>query len=144
MSPRSFAEATAPGSTFGSGGIGPVIGDTLMMVTMMRLTSVLLLLCLSGCAPAASDRGPVEIRYWTGWTGHELDAQKRLVEEFNRTHTDVRVRILSVAGSYQKVRIAFAGAATPDVVSAVWADELAGYAMRGVLSPLDDRLRESG
>ena len=101
-------------------------------------------LAVSGCASRSEGAGPVEIRYWTGWTGHELAAQKRLVEEFNQTHPRIRVRILSVGGSYQKVRIAFAGGATPDVCSAVWADELAGYALRGVLRPLDDSLARSG
>ncbi|HEU4752756.1 MAG TPA: extracellular solute-binding protein, partial [Armatimonadota bacterium] len=99
---------------------------------------------LAGCAGPAEGRGPVEVRYWTGWTGHELEAQRRLVEEFNRSHPGIRVRILSVAGSYNKLRIAFAGGATPDVASAVWADELAGYAMRGVLTPLDELMQRSG
>lgn len=99
---------------------------------------------LAGCASPAAGREPLEIRYWTGWTGAELQAQHRLVEEFNRTHPHLRVRLLSVAGSYNKVRIAFAGGATPEVCSAVWADELAGYAMRGVLRPLDDFMRRSG
>jgi multiple sugar transport system substrate-binding protein len=99
---------------------------------------------VSGCSRAGAERGPVEIRYWTGWSGHELDTQKRLVEEFNATHPGVRVRVLSVFNSYQKVHIAFAGDATPDVCSAVWADELAAYAMRGVLSPLDAQLAQSG
>src|SRR5688500_12277374 len=99
---------------------------------------------LAGCGAAGAHGGPLEIRYWTGWTGHELDVQKRLVEEFNRLHAGIRVRVLSVFGSYQKVRIAFAGGATPDVCSAVWADELAGYAMRGVLRPLDPLLQRSG
>jgi multiple sugar transport system substrate-binding protein len=73
-----------------------------------------------------------------------MAVQKRLVDEFNRTHPNVRVRILSVGGSYQKVRISFAGGATPDVCSAVWADELAGYALRGVLTPLDRYLAAAG
>ncbi len=106
--------------------------------------STLVGLLASGCGGKAAAGGPVEIRYWTGWTGHELDAQKELVEEFNRTHPNIRVRLLSVAGSYQKVRIAFAGGSTPDVSSAVWADELAGYAMRGVLRPLDETMARSG
>jgi len=97
---------------------------------------------LIGCARSQSDR--LEIRYWTGWTGPALAAQKRLVYRFNREHPRLHVRIVNVAGSYNKVRIAFAGGATPDVVSAVWADELAGYAMRGALTPLDDWLRRSG
>jgi multiple sugar transport system substrate-binding protein len=99
---------------------------------------------LSGCAGPAAGGGPVEIRYWTGWTGKELDAQKELAAEFERSHPNIRVRVLSVAGAYNKMRIAFAGAATPDVASCVWADELAGYAMRGVLTPLDDLMQRSG
>lgn len=101
-------------------------------------------LLLPGCGGDASAKGPVEIRYWTGWTGDELAVQQRLVDEFNRAHPGIRVLILSVAGSYQKVRIALAGGATPDVCSAIWADELAGYAMRGVLTPLDPLLARSG
>jgi multiple sugar transport system substrate-binding protein len=112
---------------------------------VLRLAAILILAGgATGCSLPARSGGPVEVRYWTGWTGKELDAQKRLVEEFNQTHPGLRVRVLSVAGSYQKVRIAFAGAATPDVCSAVWADELAGYAMRGVLTPLDPYLARSG
>lgn len=110
----------------------------------LLLTALLALLVLAGCSHAGAQNGPVEIRYWTGWTGHELEAQRRLVDEFNRTHPGIRIRILSVFGSYQKVRIAFAGGATPDVCSAVWSDELAGYAMRGVLTPLDEKLAASG
>jgi len=97
---------------------------------------------LTGCARPHGDR--LEVRYWTGWTGRALAAQQRLVARFNQEHPRLTVRVTSVAGSYQKVRIAFAGGATPDVVSAVWADELAGYAMRGALTPLDDWLRRSG
>jgi multiple sugar transport system substrate-binding protein len=97
---------------------------------------------LAGCTPPSDGR--LEVRYWTGWTGPALEAQKNLVAEFNREHPRLRVRIISVGGSYDKVRIAFAGGATPDVISAVWAEELAGYAMRGALTPLDDRLKRSG
>lgn len=109
-----------------------------------RLLALALLLPLAGCGVASSGPKPVEIRYWTGWTGHELESQKRLVAEFNRTHPGIFVRILSIAGSYNKVRISFAGGATPDVCSAVWADELAGYAMRGVLTPLDRFMAQTG
>ncbi|MFN3651216.1 MAG: ABC transporter substrate-binding protein [Armatimonadota bacterium] len=110
----------------------------------LRLGAAAAALPLAAGCDAPSADGVTEIRYWTGWTGHELDVQKRLVAEFNRTHPGIRVRILSVANAYQKVRIAFAGGATPDVCSAVWADELAAYAMRGVLLPLDEFLHESG
>jgi multiple sugar transport system substrate-binding protein len=103
-------------------------------------------LLLTGCRPIAQN-GPVEIVYWTGWSGHELDVLEKLVGEFNRTHPHIRVRMLTQfnsTGSYQKVRIAFAGGATPDIMSTVWDTELAAYALRGVLTPLDDYLASSG
>lgn len=100
---------------------------------------------LAGCARTTSPK-VTEIVYWTGWSGHEFEAQERLIAEFNRTHPHIRVRILSQFGTsgYQKVRIAFAGGATPDVMSTVWADELAAYALRGVLTPLNSYLKQSG
>jgi ABC-type glycerol-3-phosphate transport system substrate-binding protein len=94
--------------------------------------------------PERDSDGKVHLVYWTGWTGHELEVQRRLVDRFNATHPDIEVKILSVAGSYQKVRIAFAGGSTPDVCSAIWATELSAYAMRGVLTPLDTYMAESG
>jgi len=109
-------------------------------------TLVLAALLVSGCG-GPKRGGPVEIVYWTGWTGHELDFQKGMVNEFNASHPGIHVRILSVfssTGSNEKVRIAFAGGDVPDVCSAVWANELAGYAMRGALTPLDSYLKGSG
>ena len=102
------------------------------------------ILIASGCSSKTSDR--VEITYWTGWSGHEFGIQQGLVNEFNRTHPTIHVRLVSQFGNsgYQKVRIAFAGNATPDIMSTVWADELADYAERGVLTPLDDYLAKSG
>lgn len=97
-----------------------------------------------GCGQ--SKGGPVEIVYWTGWSSHEFDTQQRLVDEFNRTHSGIHVRLVSQFGNsgYQKVRIAFAGGATPDLMSTVWTDELASYAQRDVLTPLDGYLKASG
>ncbi len=105
---------------------------------------VLLLLLPAGCSSVRTG-GPVQIVYWTGWSGHELDVQQRLIDQFNQTHPGIHVRLLSQFGAngYQKVRIAFAGGVTPDVMSTVWANELASYAARGVLMPLDDDLRKS-
>ncbi|MCC6444503.1 MAG: ABC transporter substrate-binding protein [Armatimonadetes bacterium] len=114
----------------------------------MRLTmfiyGLLLCLLLCGCSRPERKDGVTDLVYWTGWTGHELEVQKKLVARFNRQHPKIRVKILSVGGSYQKVRIAIAGGSTPDVCSAIWADELAGYAMRGALTPLDDYIARSG
>src|SRR5258706_299682 len=116
-----------------------------MRITLLSL-ALALFPVLSGCKFTA-ESGPVEIVYWTGWSGHEYAIQKELIEEFNRTHPNVHVRMLtqfSSTGSYQKVRIAFAGGATPDVMSTIWDRDLAGYAMRGVLEPLDSHMARSG
>jgi multiple sugar transport system substrate-binding protein len=109
------------------------------------LAALCALVLVAGCA-SPRPSGRTEIVYWTGWSGAEFDVQKRLVDEFNRTHPNVRVRMLCQMGNsgYQKVRIAFAGGATPDVMSTVWAEEFASYAMRGVLTPLDGFMRRSG
>ncbi len=90
-------------------------------------------------------RVPTEIVYWTGWSGHELDVQRSLISQFNRLHPHIRVVMLSQFGNsgYEKVRIAFAGGSTPDIMSTVWADELAAYAMRDVLLPLDEYLKSA-
>src|SRR5687767_10828214 len=106
--------------------------------------SAALLEGLPGCRQ--SDDGG-EILYWTGWSGHEYDLQQELIAEFNRENPGLKVRLLTQFSStaiYQKVRVALAGGATPHVLSAVWPEELAGYAMRGVLTPLDDLLAGSG
>jgi ABC-type glycerol-3-phosphate transport system substrate-binding protein len=47
-----------------------------------------------GCSSARSS-GPIEVVYWTGWSGHEYEIQQNLIEEFNRTHPNVRVRMLT-------------------------------------------------
>lgn len=116
-----------------------------ILTRLRRWPLAALFILAGGCAKPAG-KGVTEIVYWTGWSGHEFEVQERLITEFNRTHPRIHVHMLSQFGNsgYQKVRIAFAGGATPDVMSTVWADELAGYAMRGVLTPLDDYLRKSG
>lgn len=113
--------------------------------SLLSLCLLLALPLLYGCPTRKAD-GPTEIVYWTGWSGAEFDVQQKLIDEFNRTHPHIHVRLLSQFGNsgYQKVRIAFAGGATPDVMSTVWAEELASYALRGVLTPLDPYLQQSG
>lgn len=100
---------------------------------------------IASCGGGKED-APVEIVYWTGWSGHELEVQQHLIKEFNDTHPKVHVRLVTQfdKSGYEKVRIAFAGNATPDVMSTVWAEELASYAIRGVLEPLDSYMAHSG
>src|SRR5260221_6747843 len=87
----------------------------------LRGLGIALLVLLPGCARLQAS-GVQEIVYWTGWSGHEYEIQQGLIEEFNRTHPGIHVRMLTQfnsTGSYHKVRIAFAGGATPDVMSTI-------------------------
>ncbi|HEY3414730.1 MAG TPA: extracellular solute-binding protein [Armatimonadota bacterium] len=110
---------------------------------LVAASLLLTALFASGCG-GPKRGGPVEVVYWTGWSGFELDLIQKMVDEFNAGNPGIHVRVLSVFGSYEKVRIAFAGGDVPDVCSAVWSDELAGYAMRGALTPLDEYFKASG
>jgi multiple sugar transport system substrate-binding protein len=107
----------------------------------------LLLGALPLAAGCRTDSAGDELIYWTGWSGHEYDLQRELIDEYNARNPPRPVRLLTQFASnavYQKVRVALAGGSTPDVLSAVWPDELAGYALRGVLTPLDEFLAGSG
>jgi multiple sugar transport system substrate-binding protein len=92
---------------------------------------------------ATKVRGKKQITYWTGWAGQELNVIQDLVDEYNESQDDVYVKTTSIAGSYQKMKISFAGGDTPDVCSTVWSQEIIDYAMRGGLEPLDDFLAAS-
>jgi len=108
--------------------------------------AAVLLPLISGCnvVPAAGDDDAQTISYWTGWTGTDLEVQERLIQKFEQTHPGKKVHLLSVAGAYQKVRIAFAGSDAPDVCSALWPEDLADFAAHGYLEALDDELSASG
>lgn len=114
------------------------IGDLFRLVG-----SLLVATALCGCLSTAQ-AGPTEITYWTGWSGHELEVQRELIAQFEREHPEYRVRIMSVAGSYEKVTIAFAAGNPPDLMSSVWLEDLPSYAMRGAILPLDKYLTGSG
>jgi hypothetical protein len=58
----------------------------------------------------------VEITYWTGWSGHELAVQKQIISAFERAHPNIRVNVMSVAGSYEKVTISFAAGNPPNLM----------------------------
>jgi multiple sugar transport system substrate-binding protein len=72
-----------------------------------------------------------------------MGIQKKIIDRFNSSQSRIEVHVTSVAASYEKVKMSFATGDPPDVCSAIWADELAGYAMRGTLTPLDDYLKQS-
>ena len=88
--------------------------------------------------------GRKQIVCWHGWAGDEAQALQRAVDVYNRSQTNVHVKMVSIAGSYEKMKIAFAGGDTPDVCSTVWGSEIVDYAIRDTLEPLDAYMKKDG
>lgn len=87
----------------------------------------------------------VNIMYWTGWGGTELEDLQEIIQTgFNEKRLDIEVETRTIFGAYEKLLAAIAGGVAPDVVSAVWDAQVAGLAARGALLPLDEFARESG
>ena len=110
----------------------------------MRRKWNLLILGLLVCMLASSTAlAKVKITYWTGWGGDELEDLKVVIEEFNQANPDIEVETTTIFGAYEKLLTAIAGGRGPDVVSAVWASQLAALAHHGALQPLDKYIEAS-
>ena len=98
--------------------------------------TVLVLLIACGRAPAPSPTGPVTIEYWAGWTGFEGEAITAVVDEFNKTQTQVHVRLLVVSQVEEKLLIATAGGDPPDLAS-LYSRQIPQYGHAGALTDLE-------
>src|SRR5688572_33018031 len=89
------------------------------------LAGALLLVLLSGCAPAPSDRQT--IRFWV--MGREGEVIAQLIPEFERANPDIRVRVQQVpwTSAHEKLLTAFAGDSLPDLcqLGNAWPPEFA-------------------
>jgi multiple sugar transport system substrate-binding protein len=96
-----------------------------------------------GCVRPPSDRTPdgrIIVDYWEKWTGFESDAMQAVVDDFNRTQTNIFVQKLTVSGIDQKMLLATAGGNPPDVAG-LWSFNVNPYADKGALLPLDGYAR---
>ncbi len=87
--------------------------------------------------------GRVHISYWEKWTGFEGEAMRAVVDEFNRSQDRIFVDILTISEIDRKLLLATAGRVPPDVVG-LWSANLAAFADRQALLPLDDYLDRYG
>ncbi len=107
---------------------------------------LVLLFPLGGCGQADTARTPdgrLIVTYWEKWTGFEGDAIQGVIDDFNATQDAIFVRRLTVSQIEQKVLLATAGGNPPDLAG-LWDHNVASYAERGALTPLDRRLAEAG
>jgi multiple sugar transport system substrate-binding protein len=113
---------------------------------------------LVGCAPAAApttaagsptqapaaDNQSMILNYWTGWSGIEFNALQKSVDKYNTENPTKFFTMTTVYGQYDKVLTAIAGGNPPDVVSAVWLNQLVSMAGRNGLTSLTPFAEKDG
>ncbi|GAA4964960.1 ABC transporter substrate-binding protein [Actinoplanes utahensis] len=91
--------------------------------------------------PAATAyTGPnVALAFWNGFTGGDGDYMKRLIDQFNTEHANIKVamNVYQWVDYYQKVPAAVSSGNGPDL-GIMHVDSLATNAARGIVLPLDD------
>ncbi|MFE0651171.1 ABC transporter substrate-binding protein [Streptomyces sp. NPDC059534] len=105
-----------------------------------------LALLLTGCTAGADgpDDGVVRLRFQSlAWQQESVDANKRLVKEWNAAHPDIQVEY--VQGSWDSVHdqllTSFEGGEAPDIIHDA-SDDLADFAYGGDLADLRPLLSE--
>jgi multiple sugar transport system substrate-binding protein len=102
----------------------------------MRRALIALLLLLAGCAKQADSR--VEITYQTIETLPQQQAlHQKIIAEFEKSHTNIHVRVIYDTSKFQKLNVQVAGNAAPDVFYYV-VDRLPALAQRGQVSDLTE------
>lgn len=112
------------------------------------LTACALGLCLLGssCGGLPNDRTPdgrIIVSYWEKWTGFEGEAMQAVVDDFNRSQTNIWVEKLTVSGIDRKMLLATAGGNPPDIAG-LWSYCANTYADKGALLPLNKFCEEKG
>ncbi|PKL22066.1 MAG: ABC transporter substrate-binding protein [Spirochaetae bacterium HGW-Spirochaetae-4] len=110
------------------------------LIGLMMLST----LWAAGTQEQAKQEGPIEVTFWSLFTGGDGEFFDAMVDEFNRTHTDIVAKTDTVKfdNYYTKLTTALSANNAPDVV-VVHQSNLLGYVPRGVFLPLDDLLAKN-
>ena len=85
----------------------------------------------------------VHLAYWEKWGSFEAEACQTMVDEFNRSQTEIFVHHLRTSQVDRKAMLAAIGGDPPDLVG-LWDYNLIPFAEGGALMPLDDFMKRSG
>ena len=107
--------------------------------------------CSSGPASSASSGssaasgGHVTLTYWNGFTGPDGPTVTALVNQFNKTHPNITIKMSIMPWDvfYQKLLPAFASGNAPDIV-AMDTQQLPQYAAKNVFLPLTSYYSDAG
>jgi len=117
------------------------------MTRPFAIMLIALVVLVGGCSRSPRETGgKVSIAVWHPWGGATDQAFRRLVAEFERQHPDIDVRPVFTPtdlSTNQKFFTSVAAGTPPDVTF-VDGPQVAEWAERGALSPLDERLERAG
>jgi multiple sugar transport system substrate-binding protein len=110
-------------------------------ISAILLSGFCLSAAFAGGKKDAAAGGPVEVTFWSLFTGGDGEFFDAMVAEFNRTHTGIVAKTDTVKfdNYYTKLTTALSAKNAPDVV-VVHQSNLLRYVPKGVLYPLDDLL----
>ncbi|MEV0384807.1 ABC transporter substrate-binding protein [Nonomuraea sp. NPDC050643] len=118
----------------------PTLIRRLAAATLAVLTTV-----TAGCASSdtpASD-GVVRLKFWGDWSGEGEQQFRTMTAAFNKTHPKIQVEYVVQEDMLTKFLTASTSGQAPDVM--FWDRwRTATYAPKGVLHPIDDRLKKDG
>lgn len=100
----------------------------------------LLCLIVFSCSKK-TNKGPAEIRFWYAWGGDEGKFLESLIDEFNRTHPNIKV-VGSFFNIGDKLLASIAGGKPPDVAT-VWEFMFVTMGESGCFLPLEDKLAKA-
>jgi multiple sugar transport system substrate-binding protein len=82
-------------------------------------------------AGSAHRSSPTKLTIWVGWSaGHELTSFKKLIDEYNRNHSDVSVKVVGGIDD-NKIVAAIRSGTAPDVVSSFNSYNVGNYCGSG-------------
>jgi ABC-type glycerol-3-phosphate transport system substrate-binding protein len=105
-----------------------------------------LVFVVTGARPPLAPKGRVVVTYWEKWTGEEAAQMQVIVDDFNKSvgkEKGIFVQYLSMSSVNQKTLVATAAGTPPDIAG-LWDPEVAQFAAKNALEPLDDLAREHG
>lgn len=90
----------------------------------------------------ATEEGRVVITYWDRHSGHEHEARRTLIDEFNASQNEIYVRALPIGWNMEKMVTSIAGASAPDIIS-LDGTLLSQMVAQGCFTPLDEFMQSS-
>src|SRR5258707_3077282 len=86
-----------------------------------------LVLAAAAAARGVHSTAPTKLTIWVGWSaGHELTSFQKLIDEYNRTHKNVSVKVVGGIDDNKIVAANRSGTA-PDVVSSLHSYNVGNY-----------------